>query len=236
MKKEINYTTARWGPLVLQTKIEDDFIDELLEKGQKSRHSGDNKLDARRYLAGHIEDEFLYEDLEDWFVPRMKPYIESYIDIVGRWTGQNSFKHLIRDNAVDNIVKDGLDLKIPIEIGWYMTMAWINFQKKGEYNPPHNHPCDLSFVAFLQVPKEIGIEYEALPKIEQGKGPGLLYFDYGEHLPFSVKSFGKFPERGDLFIFPGWLMHHLHDFKSDVERISVSGNVMFDIVTKQLSK
>ena len=129
-------------------------------------------------------------------------------------------------------MKEELDLTIPIDIGWHMNMAWINFQKKGEYNPPHNHPCDLSFVTFLQVPKEIGLEFESIPDIERGKGPGVLYLDYGEQLPFSVKSFGKLPEKGDLFIFPGWLMHHVHDFKADVERISVSGNVMFDIKIK----
>ena len=30
----------------------------------------------------------------------------------------------------------------------------------------------------------------------------------------------------------GWLMHHVHDFKSDVERISVSGNIMIEVITK----
>ena len=138
----------------------------------------------------------------------------------------------VKTEIGDATIKEGLDLKIKTDICWSMEMAWINFQQKNEYNPPHNHPCDLSFVAFLQVPKEIGEEYKAIPEIEHGKGPGILYFNYGEQLPFSVKSFGKLPERGDLFLFPGWLMHHVHDFKSDVERISVSGNVNFEVVTK----
>ena len=232
-KKEVQYSTARWGPLVIQTKIENDFIDELLAKGLECRYSGKKKLDARRYLAGHIENEFFYENTEDWFDPKIKPYIDGYIDIIDQWTGNNSFKHLMRDSSVENVVKGGLDPKIGVDIGWHMPMAWINFQQKNEYNPPHNHPCDLSFVAFLQVPKEINLEYEAIPDIEKGKGPGVLYFDYGEQLPFSVKSFGKYPEKGDLFLFPGWLTHHVHDFKSDVERISVSGNVMFEVVTKK---
>ena len=232
MNEEIQFQPVRWGPLVVQTKIEDNFVDELLERGLESRHSGKKQLDARRYLAGHIENEFLYENTIEWFDPKIEPYINGYINLADQWTGVNSFKHLIRDSTVENIVKGGHDQKIPTDIGWHMSMAWINFQKKGEYNPPHNHPCDLSFVAFLQVPKEIGEEYKAIPEIEHGKGPGILYFNYGEQLPFSVKSFGKLPERGDLFLFPGWLMHHVHDFKSDVERISVSGNVNFEVVTK----
>ena len=236
MNEEIQFQPVRWGPLVVQTKIEDNFVDELLERGLESRHSGIKQLDARRYLAGHIENEFLYENTIEWFDPKIEPYINGYINLADQWTGVNSFKHLIRDSTVENIVKGGHDQKIPTDIGWHMSMAWINFQKKGEYNPPHNHPCDLSFVAFLQVPKEIGLEFESIPEVEHGKGPGLLYFDYGEQLPFSVKTFGKYPEKGDLFLFPGWLMHHVHDFKSDVERISVSGNVMFKVVAKQPDK
>ena len=34
-----------------------------------------------------------------------------------------------------------------------------------------------------------------------------------------------FPEEGDIFIFPAWLKHWVAPFKSDVTRISVSGNV-----------
>ena len=236
MNEEIQFQPVRWGPLVVQTKIEDNFVDELLERGLESRHSGKKQLDARRYLAGHIENEFLYENTIEWFDPKIEPYINGYINLADQWTGVNSFKHLIRDSTVENIVKGGHDQKIPTDIGWHMSMAWINFQKKGEYNPPHNHPCDLSFVAFLQIPKEIGLEFESIPEIERGKGPGVLYLDYGEQLPFSVKTFGKYPEKGDLFLFPGWLMHHVHDFKSDVERISVSGNVMFKVVAKQPDK
>ena len=82
MSKEVNYTTARWGPLVIQTKIEDDFIDELLEKGLESRHSGKEQLDARRYLAGHIEGEYLYENTEEWFDPKIRPYIDAYLSLI----------------------------------------------------------------------------------------------------------------------------------------------------------
>ena len=36
------------------------------------------------------------------------------------------------------------------------------------------------------------------------------------------------PKTGDAFIFPAWLVHHVHAFKSDVERISVSGNIILN--------
>ena len=234
MDKERQYQTTRWGPLLLQTKLDEDFVEDLLEKGLKSRHSGIKRLDARKYLAGNIENEFLYEDIEDWLIPKIKPYIEGYIELADQWTGNNSFKHLMKDDTIERVVKGKLDPKVKIVIAWHMNMAWINFQKKNEYNPPHNHPCDLSFIAYLQVPKEIGLEHEALKDGAKGSWrPGNVYFDYGEQLPFCVKSFGKYPQKGDLFLFPGWVMHHVHDFKSDVERISVSGNVMFEVFAKK---
>ena len=40
MNEEIQFQPVRWGPLVVQTKIEDNFVDELLERGLESRHSG----------------------------------------------------------------------------------------------------------------------------------------------------------------------------------------------------
>ena len=48
---------------------------------------------------------------------------------------------------------------------------------------------------------------------------------------FSNNCFRHLPEVGDLFIFPAWLIHHVYAFKSDVERISVSGNIEFEPIT-----
>ena len=58
-------------------------------------------------------------------------------------------------------------------------------------------------------------------------GAGMINFEYGMDLPFSISKFEYLPEVGDLFIFPAWLQHHVYAFKSDVERISVSGNITF---------
>ena len=40
------------------------------------------------------------------------------------------------------------------------------------------------------------------------------------------------PEVGDLVMFPAWLRHYVNDFKSEGERISVSGNITLSIVEK----
>jgi len=56
----------------------------------------------------------------------------------------------------------------------------------------------------------------------------MINFDLGPDMPFSVTRVGKMPQVRDIFIFPAWLPHHVNAFKSDVERISVSGNLNWE--------
>ena len=68
-----------WGPLVLETKVEQEFVDILLEKGNESRAKN---LDHRKHLAGMIDNEYHYEDYNDWFIPQFTSYIKVYIEIL----------------------------------------------------------------------------------------------------------------------------------------------------------
>jgi len=195
------YRLPHWGPLLLETTIEQEFVDILLEKGNESRKKN---LDATKSLAGMIDNEYFYEDYESWFAPKFNTYINLYKDaLVTKWM-------------------PGYEMNP----SWTLARLWINYQKAYEYNPFHDHGGDLSFVIYLQVPDEIKEEF----KRDQGKhnntGPGTIIFDIGPKSPFSISSFAKFPQEGDLLIFPAWLPHFVHAFKSDVERISVSGNIL----------
>ena len=200
----MKYSFPYWGPFVMETKVEQELVDILLEKGKESK---EKNLDQRQKLAGFIDNEYYYDDYEEWFNPKFTPYINEYIEALrARWikqAGQPKFKYA--------------DL----------TSLWINYQKANEYNPPHNHPGDLSFVIYLQVPDEIKKENEKGKGVQNNVGPGMIVFDYGIAMPFSINVFSKMPSVGDLFIFPAWLTHYVHAFKSDVERISVSGNIDF---------
>ena len=209
MKDAIEYKFSYWGPYVLEGKIEKEFVDILLEKGKESR---EKNLDSRKDLAGAIEHEYYYENVDDWFFSKMKPYINVYLDGVktymknALWTNTPNLSEITR---------------------WELIQLWINFQKAKEYNPPHDHSGDLSFVIYLQVPDEIRIEYELLKGEHRHNGPGTINFDYGQKMPFAICRQYRLPSPGDIFIFPAWLMHHVHSFQSDVERISVSGNIIF---------
>ena len=72
-----------------------------------------------------------------------------------------------------------------------------------------------------------GEENERTKEERAYEGPGMITFDYGQRLPFSISRQYRMPSQGGLIIFPSWLQHHVHSFESDVERISVSGNIDF---------
>ena len=199
----MEYYFPYWGPFLCQLKVEKEFVNILLDKGNESRKK---KLDARSSLAAMIDDAYYYENYEEWFVPRFEKYVNIYINGVQKYR-ENSFA--------------------TPPISWELYKLWINYQKAYEYNPPHHHDGDLSFVIYLQVPDEIKKENIQMRGIHNNIGPGMINFDYGVELPFSISKFEYLPEVGDLFIFPAWLQHHVFAFKSDVERISVSGNLTF---------
>jgi hypothetical protein len=200
---EIKYNFPYWGPFMMEIKdVNDEFIDLLLEKGNESRKKN---LDYKYKLAGMIDNEYAYDlDYENWFVPLFQPYLNVYLDALkSNWLGNQT----------------------ELKGSWKINSLWINYQKALEYNPPHHHSDDISFVMYLQVPDEIRKENEEAQGIRNNPGPGMICFDYGSELPYSINTYYKLPSTGTLFMFPSWLTHHVHAFQSDVERISVSGNI-----------
>jgi hypothetical protein len=203
-KKEDSFWVPNWGPLLAQTTVEDDLVELLLKKGLEARRAKKKKQDARHKLAGMIEQEYDFIDYEKWFYEPFNPYVSSYVQALANY---------------------GVNFKISPSLQWDLSSLWINYQKQNEYNPPHNHSGHLSFVLFLKTPKEIADEYDEQHKWHNNSGPGMLVFDFGIELLFSIHRLKIQPKVGDLIIFPAWLPHHVYGFKSNVERISVSGNI-----------
>ena len=200
---KVEYDTYPWGPWCIQSTINQEFIDILLEKGNEARAQNQ---DHRKSLAGQIENEYYYKDFGDWFCPLFDPYIGAYFN---------------------GAVEQGTEVfRKPVK-GFEMISLWINYQKAYEYNPPHAHGGDVSFIIYLQIPDEIAKENLETRHQHNNTGPGMIQFLLGPQRAFSVDSVGMMPRVGCVIIFPSWLPHYVNDFKSDVERISVSGNLNF---------
>ncbi len=204
----IKYWFPYWGPFVIISQIEDEFVDLLLKKGKQSKKKSQS---ATSVLAGQIKNEYNYKNFASWFLPKFNPYFNAYCEGVTQYKPEAPFDWFLDNKSPENC---------------WVPHLWINYQKAKEYNPPHAHSADISFVIYLQVPDEIKEEREKMRGIHNHPGPGMIVFDYGEDLKFSSFRWSHMPSAGELIMFPGWLMHHVHAFQSDVERISVSGNVM----------
>ena len=192
----------------MHLKISEEFQKKLLEEGEASRKL---KLDYRSRLAGIIKEEYAYRE-RNIFVKEISTCLGIYDKAYQKWRNEEYKK----------------------QPEYLLNSLWINYMKKNEFNPPHDHSDALSFVIFLKVPEEI-IEEQKNYKGNSG-GPGSLGFIYGEGNRQAITYQSHFPEENDLFIFPAWLKHFVAPFKSDVQRISVSGNISSQVPLNSLKQ
>lgn len=120
--------------------------------------------------------------------------------------------------------------------GAHEGSLWVNFQKKHEYNPLHNHDSAFSFVIWVKIPytKEDELNNN---KIKSRRSPLVPTFSfiYSKSVPdpafpvdLHIIEVDKSHE-GMCLVFPSNLQHMVTPFyTSDDFRISVSGN--FDLV------
>tara|TARA_R100001086_G_C11767177_1_gene239796 strand:+ start:62 stop:715 length:654 start_codon:yes stop_codon:yes gene_type:complete len=198
-KVDIPYIYYHWGPFLYQAKIAPHESQMLIKEGKKCRNKSN---DYRTHLAGHLSEEYILADIKgitEWF----KKYLVTYIDAYKQWRGRG---YTPRTNLLVDVV-------------------WINYMKSNEFNPPHNHDGDLSFVIYPDIPQEIIKEYKNYKGTTTGPG-GIGWF-YGEAQGQYIDNVSLMPQTGDLFIFPASLKHWVFPFRSKVERISVSGNISF---------
>ena len=100
----------------------------------------------------------------------------------------------------------------------YMRLKslWVNYQKKGEYNPMHSHAGIASFVIFVDIP------YGSDERDTHMSNGGLQLEK--DVLPLDSSW------NGTLILFPSTTMHAVYPYYStDKERITVAGNIAWDV-------
>ncbi len=195
-----NLKYLQFGPVLAGTNVGTALTKELLDRGAKTTKSNVHDL------AGHIqkENEFAIPDYV-WFVENFKDFFIPYFKKIQ--TSQDP--HYYYGRKPFNRV--------------LLNKLWINYMKCNEFNPPHTHSGDFSFVLYLDVPKVI--EEEIRNFKGTGLGPGTISFYHGEDQKGIINAHGIRPLDGDIWMFPATLKHMVPPFRSDVTRISVSGNI-----------
>lgn len=163
-------------------------------------------------LAGNIHLSETLEDTGDWFftntlVPLCHAYAENFGNI-GDTFGYKKFNP------------------------YRLLNMWVNYQKKGEFNPLHDHAGVYSFVIWMKIPTEFAEqnqkEFAKHSQFPSVSGFEFIYNNILGNLTGQLYQLGKCYE-GVMLFFPSKLRHQVYPFfESEEYRISISGNVGFD--------
>jgi len=190
--------------------LTEEAVFPIKEEINSIRENFDTGIKHNEYLAGNISKEFTLIKSAKYIERLILPYIFEY---------DKSF-NILKDFTVVN-------KKLPI----VLENAWVNFQKKHEFNPVHNHTGIMSFVIWINIPYDLEEEMTNSPGANSNKNsPGAFEFQYTStlgnicahtiHVDKSLEN--------ALIIFPAKMCHTVYPFyTSDDYRISVSGNFIF---------
>jgi hypothetical protein len=174
----------------------------------------EEKIDAKRELAGNIDSSFFINDKDHWFsINVLSRLIEAYL---GQFTVPFSVVSKKR------------------KMGFELSTFWVNYQKKHEFNPFHAHSGVWSFVVWMKIPTNHK-EQNAHSRSSNSNTPcaSAFQFVYSNILGTLDSSIIEMsPDvEGTIIFFPANLHHQVYPFYDcDEERISVSGNI--SIVTE----
>ena len=192
--------------LYVETKISPSDLEELKNKAKDCLENQNNFENSNNTLAGNIEKEFF---LDKSFKKILLPYYSSlakkFIDIDINYYNKKNFN-------------------------WDLSGFWINFQKKHEFNPLHDHTGDFSFVLWIQIPYNLEEELKLDNCINANSQKNSLFsFTY-------IDPYGNLVEKplpidktweGTIVLFRSNLKHQVFPFfTSDDYRISISGNLI----------
>ena len=113
------------------------------------------------------------------------------------------------------------------QVPLYYNRPWINFQKKYEFIPNHQHDGVYSYALWVKIP----YEYEDEKKYGEGGHASTFEFSYTDALG-KIRHWrielGK-KDEGTVVFFPAKLCHCVYPFYStNKTRISISGNIQLD--------
>ena len=194
---------------VVEGQLPEDVVKDIWKVIKKARKKPE---DMRGELAGNISSSIRLDSespqLAEFLNTILPEFINSHIESYGApWRA---------------VMKEGE--------GFNLESLWVNFQKKHEFNPPHDHSGVFSFVIWMQIPTSYA-EQRKLPICAESNADNHISnfaFSYTNTMG-RVSTFAYNMEKeaeGYMVMFPSQMLHQVFPFyESDGERISISGNV-----------
>ena len=194
---------------VIEGKLPEKTIDDLWKLIEESKKQPES---MKSELAGNISSSIRLDGgsplIEDFLQNIIPKYIQQSINSFG-----SPYRLEMKEGQI-----------------WNLESLWVNFQKKHEFNPMHDHGGVYSFVIWMQIPTSYE-EQRKLPICAESNADGNISnfaFTFtntlGRICQF-VYNMEKDAE-GYMVIFPSELKHEVFPFyENDGERISISGNI-----------
>ena len=185
-----------------------DQVDIKIIDYLKTQIRNKKKLEnVNKFLTGHIQDEYDIKVINDY---------------------SNYICNCIGNNPITNNYLKKIDI-LNKDCPTFLDKSWINFQKKHEFNPIHDHQGIFSFIIFMQIPYKLEEEFKVYTDTN-GQYTSCLSFLYSDTNGSVVEKLCSVDESYlyKMLMFPAKLKHQVYPFyTSDEERITVSGNVKF---------
>ena len=197
---------------VVEAQLPEDVVENIWKVINEAREQPE---DMKPELAGNISSSIRLDassPLLEKFVSEVLPsFIDSHIQNYGSpWRA---------------VIKEGQ--------GFNLDSLWVNFQKKHEFNPPHDHSGVFSFVIWMQIPTSFA-EQRELPICADSNADNVISnfaFSYTNTLG-KVSTFAYNMEKeaeGYMVMFPSQMLHQVFPFyDNEGERISISGNISIE--------
>ena len=104
----------------------------------------------------------------------------------------------------------------------FSLSAWANVSREGDYNVPHVHETAWSVVYYVSVPPDCSENGSGGLELIDGR-PANLTIEFAEDF-FATRRL-ILPQPGLMVAFPGPVMHFVHPFRGEGERISVACDI-----------
>lgn len=202
-------------------KLPDDIIDYFWEQIEVAKKEN---IDVRGELVGNISRSLYLKDPENIIINRIftrlfdTPYQFYFIEVIQKYFRRVSPHY------------GGLDAQ-PV-----LDKLWVNFQKKYEFNPLHDHSGLFSFVIWMKIPYNLEDERNLDFVKDASTQSNVGNFTFMSNLMESFIIEMDKDVEGCCALFPAYLHHMVYPFyTSDEDRITISGNIFYKEVADAVS-
>jgi hypothetical protein len=136
---EVEHIHLNGGTIAQLYKLPQQMIDYLWERIDIAKKE---QVCLKNTLAGHISNSYKLEDPQNLVIPNLYDIVFNQVD------NPKMFEYMSME--ISNIYRRIDDSDAMLKP--YLSGLWVNFQKKGEFQPIHNHSGMFSFVIWMDIP------------------------------------------------------------------------------------